>query len=97
MGGAGVLRPTLILGAPERVLDQQRHQSAMEQASRLSTEGLRVLAFACADNPPQNGKLDDARQPLALVVMSDQVRDDIQQTLRAFRRAACRAQGNFRG
>lgn len=76
---------TLILGAPERVLDRQQHQDAIEQAVRLSSDGLRVLAFACADHPLRDGTLDEARVPLALVVLSDQVRDDIRQTLQTFR------------
>jgi len=86
--GAIVLpEETLILGAPERVLSTESHEQAamIRQAQQLSENGLRVLAFARADRPPQDGRLDHARQPLALVVMSDRVREDIRETLDAFR------------
>ncbi len=75
---------TLILGAPERVLNPNGNQEAIQRARQLATEGLRVLAFARSAQPPQDGKLDEARQPIALVVMSDRVRDDIQKTLSEF-------------
>ncbi len=74
---------TLILGAPERVLVD--NNEAVKRAAQLSAEGQRVLALACADQPPQEDKLSGSRQPLALIVMSDQVRPGIQDTLNAFR------------
>jgi cation-transporting P-type ATPase E len=76
---------TLILGAPERVLDVQQDPAMARQAQKLAADGLRVLALAQADTPPQQSKLDIPRKPLALVVMSDQVRDDCRATLDAFR------------
>ncbi|MCC7451296.1 MAG: HAD-IC family P-type ATPase [Anaerolineae bacterium] len=82
--GAVVLKhETLILGAPERVLP--RDNPGAQAARQLAEQGQRVLALARCDQPPQSDKLTDGREPLALVVMSDQVRDDIQQTLNAFR------------
>jgi cation-transporting ATPase E len=82
--GAIVLpEQTLVLGAPERVLITST--TAVARAKDLASAGQRVLALAGSDNPPQNGKLDDACQPLALIVMSDQVREDIRETLNAFR------------
>ncbi len=80
---------TLILGAPERVLnpEQPRGQESALEAAALAREGLRVLAFAhTAAAPDADGHVDIARAvPLALVVLSDQVRPDIQDTLAAFR------------
>lgn len=73
---------TLILGAPERVLtesDIERH------AAKIAAQGLRVLAFARAGSEITDGSLSADREPLALIVLSDQVRDDIQETLSAFR------------
>lgn len=80
---------TLILGAPERVLDpaQPGGQENALEAAALARQGLRVLAFARADaTPDADGHVDVARAaPLALVILSDQVRPDIQDTLAAFR------------
>lgn len=75
----------LALGAPERVLDEQAAPELAERARRLAAEGLRVLAFARLAAAPADGDLGQ-REPLALIVLSDQVRPDIQETLDAFRR-----------
>lgn len=81
--GAVILpEETLILGAPERVLKENDIES---HAAKIAAEGLRVLAFARAGSDPIDGNLSADREPLALIVLSDQVRDDIQETLNAFR------------
>lgn len=74
---------TLLLGAPERLLPTS--DSAAQRAQVLATEGLRVLAFARSPEPPADSHLAPSTEPLALIVMSDQVREDIQTTLDAFR------------
>lgn len=76
---------TLLLGAPERLLPAD-HPHAYT-AEQLSQDGLRVLAFAQTADVPDVGKGSVAwdLQPLALIVMSDQIRSDIQETLAAFR------------
>jgi len=73
---------TLILGAPERVLDP--NSELARRASELAAGGLRVLAFARTTEPPTDTHLGNAAQPLALIVMGDKVRDDIRETLQAF-------------
>lgn len=75
----------LIMGAPERILQSDSKYS--EQAKELSQQGMRVLAFATTnDEPdPEQGKIAGDVQPIALIVMSDQIREDIQATLQAFR------------
>jgi cation-transporting P-type ATPase E len=83
--GAVVLADsTLILGAPERVIQRDRNDDAIKRAQKLAAEGLRVLAFACAERPPRDSKLDGSVDALALIVMSDRVRPDIQKTLQEF-------------
>lgn len=76
---------TLLLGAPERLLPAD-HPHAYT-AEQLAQDGLRVLAFAQTADVPDVSKGSVAwdLQPLALIVMSDQIRDDIQDTLAAFR------------
>jgi cation-transporting ATPase E len=82
--GAVILpEETLIMGAPERVLNGDSREIA-ERAEELSSQGMRVLAFAHTKTPPTDSQLDNARQPIALIVMSDRARDDIRETLKAF-------------
>lgn len=88
--GAVVLpQHTLIMGAPERILPDtsanRSGQSAAEHARELAVQGMRVLAFARMDAAPEGDSVRDQCTPLALIVMSDQVREDIQETLQAFR------------
>ncbi|MCA9906151.1 MAG: HAD-IC family P-type ATPase, partial [Anaerolineae bacterium] len=74
---------TLVMGAPERVL--ATHEKVAARARDLARHGYRVLAFARVPYALQDGRLDGTREPLALVILNDQVREDIQTTLDAFR------------
>lgn len=76
---------TLIMGAPERVLHPSGSTIAMERAGELAAQGLRVLAFARLPEALADGDTNYVGEPLALIVLSDQVRPDIQQTLSEFR------------
>ena len=76
---------TLLLGAPENLLSRSHPRYAQAQA--LSRDGMRVLAFARMTQCPPADAIDlsGLAEPLALVIMSDQIRHDIQATLEAFR------------
>ena len=76
---------TLLLGAPERLLP--REHAWYHDAESLARDGMRVLAFAqMAGDPDMSaGVISYDVQPLALIVMSDEIRQDIQETLQAFR------------
>lgn len=78
-------RKTLLMGAPERLLPSD--SAHYQRAEALSADGMRVLAFAQMAGEPDVGSGVAAydAQPLALIVMSDQIREDIQDTLAAFR------------
>lgn len=83
--GAVVLpEETLILGAPERILNG-KHQEITQRARELAARGLRVLTFARSPQPPESNHLNGDPDPIALVTLSDQVRPDIQATLESFR------------
>ncbi len=75
----------LVMGAPERILSSSLHPAIFEQAQQLQQAGKRVLAFARMDEAPPSDQILGQAQPIALVVMSDQIREDIQDTLQAFR------------
>lgn len=76
---------TLVMGAPERILETDSDYT--QQAQELSQEGMRVLAFATLSGEPDPNvaKIAGDVQPVALIVMSDQIREDIQETLQSFR------------
>ncbi|MEO8609690.1 MAG: HAD-IC family P-type ATPase [Chloroflexota bacterium] len=78
---------TLVLGAPERVLIHAPTpvESVAQHAQDMAAQGLRVLAFARSTNVPLEGQLDNTFEPLALIILSDQIRPDIRETLQAFR------------
>jgi cation-transporting P-type ATPase E len=82
--GAIILpQETLVLGAPERLVATDEPIAA--KAREYARQGLRVLAFARVPEAIADGALPAEREPLALVVLSDQVREDIQTTLQEFR------------
>ncbi len=72
---------TLLLGAPEILIDDAQ---AREQASRLAQAGMRVLAFAVSPSALIGDQLPSPREPVALIVLRDAPRADIQQTLASF-------------
>ena len=74
---------TLVLGAPERILGETHDY--MEPVRRLSRRGLRVLVFARSRTLLEDESIAGSVEPLALIVISDQIRDDIRSTLQAFR------------
>jgi cation-transporting P-type ATPase E len=73
-----------VMGAPERLLAED--DPAYAQVQSYAQRGMRVLAFAQAALPPiAEAPLDtDLLTPLALIVIQDQVRKDIQETLQSF-------------
>jgi cation-transporting P-type ATPase E len=77
---------TYLLGAPERILPRPKMtDSVSDRVMNLSLQGLRVLAFARVTGELDESRVNHQADPLALIVLSDQVRDDIQETLQAFR------------
>ncbi|NDJ62922.1 MAG: HAD-IC family P-type ATPase [Chloroflexi bacterium] len=75
---------TLILGAPERVLTDAEGAPAQE-ASAIAANGLRVLALARSTAPMPDGVLVAERDPVALIILSDQIREDSEAMLAEFR------------
>jgi len=78
---------TLIMGAPERILTPPRNELDQEslsvQASILAQQGLRVLAFAQMQGEPSGNEVTTQATPLGILILSDSVRDDIGETLKA--------------
>ncbi|MEO0597750.1 MAG: HAD-IC family P-type ATPase, partial [Chloroflexota bacterium] len=82
--GAVVLNgKTWIMGASERLIPES-HPAHADTIS-LSQAGKRVLAIGTMDNLPESNDVLGTVEPVALIVMSDQIREDINDTLQAFR------------
>lgn len=77
---------TWVLGAPEIVLGQDR--SCQEQTATWAQKGARVLALARGENreiSPQNPVLPKKLELVALIVLTERLREDAAQTLDFFR------------
>ncbi|HLF25308.1 MAG TPA: HAD-IC family P-type ATPase [Anaerolineae bacterium] len=72
---------TLVLGAPEMLIEDA---PVRERASSLAQNGLRVLSFAWSASALNDSQLPAAREPVALIVLSDTPREDIRHTLESF-------------
>ena len=73
----------LVMGAPERVLPASAAAS-IERATELAARGLRVLAFARGLALNGSDDLPEDRVGLALIVLADTVRPNVNETLKAF-------------
>lgn len=77
---------TYVLGAPERVFPKQRVTDTLaDRVTNFSLQGLRVIAFSRIVGTPNEEDITANAEALALVVLSDQVREDIVDTLQSFR------------
>lgn len=79
---------TLLLGAPEVLLTASLDGLGMELRGRahdLAERGYRVLALLRSAQEIDSPRIPSDARPIALIVLSDSVRDDIQETLQGFR------------
>ena len=77
---------TVVLGAPEVVLDGGDGAPLRAEAARQAATGRRVLALAHSGGPldPDRPALPPDRRPLALVLLCEEIRPDAARTLRYF-------------
>lgn len=76
---------TYVMGAPERLLPNLTGGGTLsERVMALSSQGYRVLAFARVKGEIDPANIIHQTEPIALIVLSDQPRENIQETLKAF-------------
>ena len=75
-------RGTWILGAPEMIVGDEPEVAA--EVERAAGQGRRVLLVARADQPVVDEVLPADREPVALVLLEDEVRPDAPEILRYF-------------
>lgn len=77
---------TLILGAPDFVLDKSAFANIAPAVKQYSEKGMRVLLLAFSPEHISEAALPKGLSPKALVVLSDKIRSSAPQTLEYFRR-----------
>ncbi len=81
--------PTWVLGAPEVLLERvgpDTRRSVMADVEAAAEQAGRVVLLASASTPLTDDSLPDRLVPAALIVLSEQVRPDVDETLAYFRR-----------
>lgn len=71
---------TLLIGAPEFVLPDMP-PALQEMVNTHAQRGLRVLLLAHSSKAPENQVLPSGIQPLALITLHDEIREDFAQTV----------------
>ncbi len=85
---------TLVLGSPELALDPQhpRTDAIQAQVRAFTAQSLRVVALveAMGAIQPGDSRLPQGREPVALVVLRDEIRPDIADTMSQFEQLGVR-------
>lgn len=75
---------TYVFGAPEYVLKTKNAQ-VDNLVKTYASKGFRVLLFAQCDGSLKDDKIPPKREPVALVVIEDHIRDDAMETIQWFK------------
>ncbi len=84
-GGKFANGKTYVIGASEFVFkDKEKYKEVFDKINEIN-DTVRILALAVSDNEIQNGKLPDDLKPMALVLIKDKLRDNVQDTVNYFK------------
>ena len=84
-GGVFADGNTYIMGAAEFVFsDKEKYKRVYDEIEKLN-ETVRIIAVACTSVPIINGKLPEDLKPMALVLIKDTLRDNVQETVNYFK------------
>lgn len=76
---------TYVIGASEFVFsDKEKYKEVFKKINDI-TDTVRILALAKSDKEIQNNKLPDDLTPMALVLIKDKLRDNVQDTVNYFK------------
>nr|WP_316614825.1 HAD-IC family P-type ATPase [uncultured Ruminococcus sp.] len=76
---------TYIMGAAEFVFSDKEKYAEVYQAIADVRDTVRILVLAKSSTPIEDKKLPEERQPMALVLIKDQLRDNVQDTVNYFK------------
>lgn len=84
-GGKFADGKTYVIGASEFVFkDKEKYKEVFDKINEIN-DTVRILALAVSDNEIQNGKLPDDLKPMALVLIKDKLRVNVQDTVNYFK------------
>ena len=84
-GGKFANGKTYVIGASEFVFkDKEKYKEVFDKINEIN-DTVRILALAVSDNEIQNSKLPDDLKPMALVLIKDKLRDNVQDTVNYFK------------
>ena len=84
-GGCFENGKTYIIGAAEFVFsDKEKYRAVYETIDGVS-ETVRMLVLGCADGEPQGNALPEGLRPMALILIKDQLRDNVCETIEYFK------------
>ena len=74
-----------IIGAAEFVFSKKEKYKEVYEAIEGVGETVRILVLACADTEPQGAALPEGLRPMALILIKDQLRDNVCETVNYFK------------
>lgn len=79
--GAG----TYIMGAPEFVMPKLKDEKILSMIEQYSKDGYRILLLAHSEKAIEKDTLPETRQPIALIILEDHIRDNAVKTIAWFK------------
>ena len=76
---------TVVLGAPEFVLNKSSYSKLKDDINPYATQGLRVLIIAKSDGAIKNDDLPQDLLPYAIIILQDNIRKDAETTVKWFK------------
>ncbi len=76
---------TYSFGAPEFVLPKAQYTKIKENIDKYAQQGLRVLVLAKSSTPIEDDKAPNDFAPVALILISDNIREDAVETIKWFK------------
>ena len=73
-----------VIGAPEFVFPNTEAHPEIQKTIAGITETVRILVLASSDDIVENKKLPDDLTPMALILIKDQLRDNVEETINYF-------------
>ena len=84
-GGCFENGKTYIIGAAEFVFsDKEKYDEVFDRIGEIK-ETVRILALGCSDKSLEGSELPDDLRPMALILIKDQLRDNVRETVNYFK------------
>ncbi len=76
---------TYVIGAAEFLFkDRNKHKEVFDEIDKIKRT-VRTIVLACSDNPTNGSELPENLKPMALVLIKDKLRDNVNETINYFK------------